>query len=146
MGTGSDMYRQQILDHYKNPRNYGELEDPTFSHVGENPMCGDEIRMDVVLDESDDGATIEQVAFSGDGCAISQASASMLTSTLQGKTVDELLAMERDDVTDMLGVDISPMRIKCAVLAEKVAQDGAEIYRGDADDEKTTIEDGDGDD
>ncbi|ELZ09279.1 NifU family SUF system FeS assembly protein [Halovivax asiaticus JCM 14624] len=141
MGTGSDMYRQQILDHYKNPRNYGELEDPTFSHVGENPMCGDEIRMDVVLDETDDGATIEQVAFSGDGCAISQASASMLTSTLQGKTVDELLSMERDDVTDMLGVDISPMRIKCAVLAEKVAQDGAEIYRGDADGEKTTIED-----
>ena len=139
MGLGSDMYRQQILDHYKNPRNYGKLEDPTFTHIGENPMCGDEIRMDVKLD--DDEETIEQVAFSGDGCAISQASASMLSKELRGKTVDELLEMDRDDVIDMLGVDISPMRVKCAVLAEKVAQDGAEIYQGDLDVEKTTTED-----
>ncbi|WP_121743957.1 Fe-S cluster assembly sulfur transfer protein SufU [Natronorubrum halophilum] len=139
MGLGSDMYRQQILDHYKNPRNYGQLEDPTFTHVGENPMCGDEIRMDVRLD--DDEETIERVAFSGDGCAISQASASMLSKELQGKTVPELLEMDRDDVVDMLGVDISPMRIKCAVLAEKVAQDGAEIYQGELDKEKTTTED-----
>ena len=139
MGMGSDMYRQQILDHYKNPRNYGELEDPTFSHVGENPMCGDEIRMDVALD--DEGETIERVAFSGDGCAISQASASLLTSELQGKTIDELLEMDRDDVIDLLGVDISPMRIKCAVLAEKVAQDGAKIYEGELEAEKTTTED-----
>ncbi len=138
MGLGSDMYRQQILDHYKNPRNYGELEDPTFTHVGENPMCGDEIRMDVKLDDEE---TIEQIAFSGDGCAISQASASMLSSKLQGTTVEELLGMDRDDVIDMLGVDISPMRVKCAVLAEKVAQDGAEIYRGELDKEKTTTED-----
>ena len=140
MGLGSDMYRQQILDHYKNPRNYGELEDPTFSHVGENPMCGDEIRMDVALGSEDDEEVIERVAFSGDGCAISQASASLLTSELEGKTVDELLAMDRDDVVDLLGVDISPMRIKCAVLAEKVAQDGAEIYRGELETEKTTTE------
>ncbi|WP_290816521.1 Fe-S cluster assembly sulfur transfer protein SufU [Halovivax sp.] len=141
MGLGSDMYRQQILDHYKNPRNYGELEDPTFSHVGENPMCGDEIRIDVDLSEDGDEAVIEAVAFSGDGCAISQAAASMLSSELQGKTVDELLEMDRDDVTELLGVDISPMRVKCAVLAEKVAQDGAEIYRGELDKEKTTTED-----
>ena len=141
MGLGSDMYRQQILDHYKNPRNYGELEDPTFGHVGENPMCGDEIRMDVALGTEDDEEVIERVAFSGDGCAISQASASLLTSELEGKTVDELLAMDRDDVVDLLGVDISPMRIKCAVLAEKVAQDGAEIYRGELETERTTTED-----
>ncbi|OIB55436.1 Fe-S cluster assembly sulfur transfer protein SufU [Natrialba sp. SSL1] len=143
MGLGSDMYRQQILDHYKNPRNYGQLEDPTFTHIGENPMCGDEIRMDVKLaeDGDDDAETIERVAFSGDGCAISQASASMLSNELRGKTVDELLEMDRDDVIDMLGVDISPMRVKCAVLAEKVAQDGAEIYQGELDVEKTTTED-----
>ena len=85
MGMGSDMYRQQILDHYKNPRNYGELEDPTFSHVGENPMCGDEIRMDVELDEE---GVIERVAFSGDGCAISQASASMLSTELRDRHVE----------------------------------------------------------
>ncbi len=139
MAMGSDMYRQQILDHYKNPRNYGELEDPTFTHIGENPMCGDEIRMDVVLD--DDAETITQVAFSGDGCAISQASASMLSAALPGTTVDELLEMDRDDIVEMLGVEISPMRMKCAVLAEKVAQDGAEIYRGELELEKTSTED-----
>jgi nitrogen fixation NifU-like protein len=139
---GSDMYRQQILDHYKNPRNYGEIEEATFTHVGENPMCGDEITIDVVLEDDDE--TIEAVAFRGDGCAISQASASMLTSKLQGMTLDELHEMDRDDVIDMLGVDISPMRVKCAVLAEKVAQDGADIYRGDIEDvDVTRTEDGD---
>lgn len=136
---GSDMYRQQILDHYKSPRNYGEIEDPTFTHVGENPMCGDTIEMDVVLD--DDEETIEHVAFRGDGCAISQASASMLSEKLQGTTIEELQEMDRDDVVDMLGVDISPMRIKCAVLAEKVAQDGAEIYFGEKDLDMTSTED-----
>lgn len=139
MSMGSDMYREQILDHYKNPRNYGELEDPTFSHAGENPMCGDEITVDVVLAE--DGETIEYVAFSGDGCAISQASASLLTQKLPGTSLDALAEMDRDDITEMLGIEISPMRIKCAVLAEKVVQDGAEIYRGETEIEKTTTED-----
>jgi nitrogen fixation NifU-like protein len=139
MVGGSDMYRQQILDHYKSPRNYGDLEDPTFSHVGENPMCGDTIQMDVQLD--DDEETIERVAFKGDGCAISQASASMLSEELVGMSVDDLQEMGRDDVTEMLGVDISPMRVKCAVLAEKVAQDGADIYFGELDVDKTTTED-----
>jgi nitrogen fixation NifU-like protein len=138
MVGGSDMYRQQILDHYRNPRNAGELEDPTFTHVGENPMCGDTIQMDVVLD--DDEETITNVAFRGDGCAISQASASMLSEQLHGMTVDELRELDRDDIIDMLGVDISPMRVKCAVLAEKVAQDGADIYFDELDVEKTTTE------
>jgi nitrogen fixation NifU-like protein len=138
MVGGSDMYRQQILDHYRNPRNAGEIEDPTFTHVGENPMCGDTIQMDVVLD--DDEETITNVAFRGDGCAISQASASMLSEKLHGMTVDELRELDRDDIVDMLGVDISPMRVKCAVLAEKVAQDGADIYFDELDVEKTTTE------
>ncbi|MFD1513885.1 iron-sulfur cluster assembly scaffold protein [Halomarina rubra] len=138
MGLGSDMYRQQILDHYKNPRNYGELEDATFSHVGENPTCGDTIKVDVRL--ADDGETIERVAFSGDGCAISQASASLLTQELPGLTLSELDAMDRDDIVDMLGVDISPMRIKCAVLAEKVAQDGAKIHTGELEIDRTKTE------
>ena len=137
---GSDMYRQQIIDHYKNPRNYGELEEATFTHVGENPMCGDTIEMDVVLSDDE---TIERVAFRGDGCAISQASASMLSEELHGMTVSQLREMDRDDVIDMLGVDISPMRVKCAVLAEKVAQDGADIYFGKLDVERTTTEDDD---
>jgi nitrogen fixation NifU-like protein len=138
MGMGSDMYRQQILDHYRNPRNYGEIDDPSFTHVGENPSCGDTIRMDVDL--ADDGETIERVAFTGEGCAISMASASMLSGKLQGMTLAELADLDRDDVTEMLGVDISPMRIKCAVLAEKVAQDGADIYRGELDLDQTTTE------
>jgi nitrogen fixation NifU-like protein len=132
IGGGSDMYRQQILDHYKNPRNYGELADPDFSHTGENPSCGDTITVDVRL--ADDGETIEYVAFSGDGCAISQAAASMLSERLPGTTLSELAEMDREDVTDMLGVDISPMRIKCAVLARQVAQDGAKLYEGDIED------------
>jgi len=141
MGMGSDMYRQQILDHYKSPRNYGELDEKTFTHAGENPMCGDEIRIDVQLD--DDEEVIERVAFRGDGCAISQASASMLTGELQGMTVEEMQELDRDDVIDMLGVDISPMRVKCAVLAEKVVQDGADIYEGEKEIEKTTTEEDD---
>jgi nitrogen fixation NifU-like protein len=135
---GSDMYRQQILDHYKNPRNYGEIDGATYTHTGENPMCGDTIEMDVVLDDDDE--VIERVAFRGDGCAISQASASMLSERLAGMAVEELRAMDRDDIVDMLGVDISPMRVKCAVLAEKVAQDGADIYFGELDVDQTTTE------
>ena len=139
MGLGSDMYRQQILDHYKNPRNYGELEDPDIEHVGENPMCGDTIKMFVQLE--DDGDTIERVRFVGDGCAISQASASMLSGELQGKSLETVEEMDRDDVVEMLGVELSPMRIKCAVLAEKVAQDGIALHNGEEIDiEKTQTE------
>jgi len=140
MGLGSDMYRQQILDHYKNPRNYGELEDPDFTHVGENPSCGDTIQMDVQLDDA--GETVEAVRFTGDGCAISMASASMLSERLHGMAVDDLDALDTDDVTEMLGVDISPMRVKCAVLGRQVAQDGAKIHRGELDpDDRTATED-----
>ncbi|MFB6254526.1 MAG: Fe-S cluster assembly sulfur transfer protein SufU [Halobacteriaceae archaeon] len=138
MTMGSDMYRQQILDHYKNPRNYGEIEDPTFSHIGHNTSCGDELEFDVVLDEDDE--TIQKVAFRGEGCAISQASASMLSEQLPGMTVDEVLDMDRDDILDMLGVEVTPMRIKCAVLSEKVVQDGVKIYEGEIDVEETSTE------
>ena len=138
MGLGSDMYRQQILDHYKNPRNYGELDDPDFTHVGENPSCGDTIRVDVAL--ADDEETIEAVRFTGDGCAISMASTSMLSDRLQGMTVAELDALETDDITEMLGVEISPMRIKCAVLGRQVTQDGARIHRGELDTDRTITE------
>ena len=137
MAMGSDLYREQILDHYKRPRNYGELSDPSFSHEGENPLCGDEITVDVRLNEDD---TIEAIAFRGDGCAISQAAASLLTQELVGMTLQELYDLDRDDMVDLLGVEISPMRIKCAVLAEKVAQDGARIYEGELDIDITSTE------
>jgi nitrogen fixation NifU-like protein len=132
------MYRQQILDHYRNPRNYGAIEDPTFSHVGHNTSCGDEIEFDVVL--ADDGETVDAVAFSGDGCAISQASASMLSEELPGMTLEEIAALDREDILDMLGVEVTPMRVKCAVLAEKVVQDGAKIYEGELETEATSTE------
>ncbi|TKR26250.1 iron-sulfur cluster assembly scaffold protein [Natronomonas salsuginis] len=138
MGLGSDMYRQQILDHYKNPRNYGELEDADIEHVGENPMCGDTVKMFIQL--ADDGDTIEHVSFVGDGCAISQASASMLSGELRGRSMADVEAMDRDDIVDMLGVELSPMRIKCAVLAEKVAQDGIAIHNGEIEVDETTTE------
>ena len=122
--------------------------DPTYAdlvravgystHEGENPSCGDTIRVDVQLE--DDGETIEYAAFSGDGCAISQASASMLTSRMQGMTLAELEALGMEDIIEMLGVDISPMRIKCAVLARQVAQDGARIHEGEIDIDRTTTE------
>ncbi|QZA87552.1 iron-sulfur cluster assembly scaffold protein [Salinarchaeum sp. IM2453] len=139
MSLGSDIYRQQILDHYKNPRNYGELEDPTYSHIGENPMCGDEIQVDVQIDETN--GTIENIAFQGDGCAISLAAASLLSEELQGENIETLQEMDRDDIIDLLGVEISPMRVKCAVLAEKVLQDGYDIYLGEKNQTKTTTED-----
>ena len=138
MVSGSDMYRQQILDHYRNPRNHGELAEPTFSHVGENTSCGDEITVDVELAE--DGRTIEDVAFRGEGCAISQAAASLLTSEVRGMTLSELYDLDRDDVLELLGVEVTPMRIKCAVLAEKVLQDGARIYEGELDIDRTSTE------
>ena len=128
MGIGSDMYRQQILDHYRNPRNYGEIEDPTFSHVGENTSCGDEIEVFVALD---DERRVEAVTFTGDGCAISQAAASLLSEEVRGMGVEELYDLDREDVLELLGVEVTPMRIKCAVLAEKVIQDGAKLHEGE---------------
>lgn len=136
MAPGTDMYRERILDHYKRPRNHGELEDPTFSHRGENPVCGDDLTIDVGLD----GDEITSIAFRGDGCAISQAAASLLTEELPGMTLEEVHELDRDDIVDLLGVDISPMRIKCAVLAEKIVQDGAKIYEGELDLDETTTE------
>ena len=130
MGIGSDLYREQILDHYKQPRNYGDLEDPTFSHAGENPMCGDSIEVDVRVDDTGE---IEAIAFTGDGCAISIAAASLLSEHLEGRSVDTLVELDRDDMTELLGVELSPMRVKCAVLAEKVVQDGYELYTEQAD-------------
>jgi nitrogen fixation NifU-like protein len=136
MSMGSDMYRQQILDHYRNPRNYGELSDPTFTHEGHNTSCGDDVEVAVAL--AADGETVERVAFTGDGCAISQAAASMLTGELPGMTLGEIEELDREDVLDLLGVEVTPMRVKCAVLAEKVVQDGARIYRGELDDPDAT--------
>ena len=117
-----DMYRENILDHYQNPRHYGTLEDPDISYEDDNPLCGDVIRLDIKLD---DEGRISQVAFSGEGCAISQASASMLTEEILGKTLDEVKQMSKDDILEMLGIQLGPVRLKCALLSLKVLKAGA---------------------
>jgi len=116
-----DLYRENILDHYQNPRNYGSLDDPDISYEDDNPMCGDVIRIDVKLDEEN---RISQVSYSGEGCAISTASASMLTEKVLGKTVDEVKQIGKEDILDMLGIQLGPVRLKCALLPLKVLKAG----------------------
>lgn len=118
----SDMYREQILDLYENPLNYGELDPHDFTYEEDNPLCGDVVRIDVRLGE--DGR-IADIAWSGDGCAISQASASILTDEVKGKTLDEVKAMEGQELLDLLGIKLSMARVKCALLSLKVLKAGA---------------------
>jgi nitrogen fixation NifU-like protein len=117
-----DLYRENILDHYQNPRNYGTLDAPDISYQDDNPLCGDVIRLDIQLD---DEQRVKQVRFSGEGCAISQASASMLTEEILGKTLDEIKQISKDDILDMLGIQLGPVRLKCALLSLKVLKAGA---------------------
>ena len=109
-----DLYRDEILEHYRNPHNFGVLESPTTAKEGANPLCGD--RITLMLGINDEGR-IEEVAFTGRGCAISQASASMLTDEIKGKTLDEIAQLGKQDVLDNLGIEISPARLKCAMLS-----------------------------
>lgn len=118
----SDLYREQILDLYENPLNYGELDPHDFSYEEDNPLCGDVIRIDVRLGE--DGR-IAAVGWSGDGCAISQASASLLTEHVKGMTLDEVKALESQALLDLLGIPLSMARVKCALLCMKVLKAGA---------------------
>ena len=116
-----DFYRENILDHYRNPRNKGHLENPTHVHEEHNPLCGDVIRIDLQVNDED---VIEEVRFEGEGCAISQASASMLTEMIQGKTLEEAKQVSKDDILEALGIDIGPVRLKCALLSLKVLKAG----------------------
>ena len=111
-----DFYREYILDHYRNPRNYGTLTNPTAHAEDSNPLCGDQLAMDLVVD----GDRVSEVRFKGRGCAISQASASMLSEMIEGKTVKEVVQLGKDDVLEALGISISPARTKCAFLALRV--------------------------
>lgn len=113
-----DIYMEEILDHYQDPRNYGTIEDADLSHEEGNPSCGDEVRIDIKLD----GDTIQDIKFSGKGCAISQASSSMLTERLMGTKLSDIKDLNKQDILDMLGIDIGPMRIKCALLPLKVVK------------------------
>jgi len=117
-----DMYREVILDHYKHPRNYGKLEPADISYEDDNPLCGDRIRIDIRLDEND---RVKEAAFSGKGCAISQASASMLTEEILGKSLDEIKQIGKEQILELFGIELGPTRLKCALLSLKVLKAGA---------------------
>ena len=117
-----DFYREEILEHYTHPHNYGILESPDISHEESNPLCGDRMRFDIEL--NDDGQTVKKVRFSAVGCAISKASASMLSDMLIGKTLDEIKQLTKEDLLDELGIDLGPVRLKCALLSLKVVKVG----------------------
>ena len=112
-----DLYREQILEHYKQPHNWGELDDPDLEFEDFNPLCGDERKVQLKVGEDQ---TITDVRFSGHGCAISQASASMASEELVGMSVEDLIRLDRDFVLDLLGIEISATRMKCALLTLKV--------------------------
>jgi nitrogen fixation NifU-like protein len=114
-----DLYREQILEHYKRPHNFGRLEEYDLEFEDSNPFCGDEQHVYIRLDEND---RVEAVSFEGKGCAISTAATSMLTDELIGKTREELLRLPKEFVLDLLGIDISATRMKCALLGLKVVK------------------------
>lgn len=108
-----DLYSENILDHYHNPRNFGKLAKHTHSAQDANPVCGDEMEVQLVIGK--DGK-VKEAAFSGQGCAISMASASMLTDEVKGKTVEEVRKMDMEKLVKLIGIPLSPVRLKCALL------------------------------
>ncbi len=116
-----DLYRDNIIDHYQNPRNYGVLEHPDISYEDSNPVCGDEIRIDLKIQDG----RVADARFQGHGCSISQASASMLTEEIIGKTLEEVKQIDKQYLLDMLGIPLGPVRLKCALLSLKVLKAGA---------------------
>jgi nitrogen fixation protein NifU and related proteins len=114
MSEFDQLYREVILDHYKNPRGHGELEHADAHAEGQNPLCGDEVAIYVAFGE--DGDTIDEVKFSGRGCAISQAATSMLTEMVQGRSATEVASLPRDELLDEIGIPLTPVRLKCALL------------------------------
>ena len=121
MSGYDDLFRESILDHYRHPRHQGTLENADISYEDANPLCGDRIRMDLRIE----GGRIADVAFSGHGCSISQAAASMLCEAVQGKTLEEVKKLGREDVLEMLGIELGPVRLKCGLLALKTLKAGA---------------------
>ena len=114
MSEFDQLYREVILDHYKNPRGHGLLEDADAHAEGQNPLCGDEVSIYVAFE--DDGDTIDEVKFSGRGCAISQAATSMLTEMVKGRSATEVATLPRDALLEEIGIPLTPVRLKCALL------------------------------
>ena len=116
--TAESMYSEIILDYYRNPRNYGEVENPDATGRDVNPSCGDVIEIQLRITDG----KVAEAKFNGKGCAISQAAVSMLCESIEGKSLEEIIAMSREDMLSILGVEISGMRSKCALLGFKVAK------------------------
>lgn len=116
-----NIYQEELLDHYENPSNYGTLPNPDISHEEDNPLCGDRIRIDLLIEND----IIKEVRFSGHGCTISLAAASMLTEEIAGKPLAEVKQLSRDDILTMIGIPLGPVRVKCALLPLKVLKAGA---------------------
>src|SRR2546430_8062774 len=132
-------YRDYILDHYRNPRNYGKLANANAHAEDSNPLCGDQLAIDLHIE----GDQVTEVRFKGRGCAISQASASMLSEMIEGKTVEEVVQLGKDDVLESLGIAISPARMKCAFLSLRVLHRSlalAGLERPPANDEEDTLD------
>lgn len=117
-----DFYRELIIDRYQNPHYKGELDPHDISFEDSNPLCGDEIRIDLRVNGNDE---IVEAAFSGRGCAISQASADLLLEHIQGKSLSEIKELSKEDILDLLGIELGPVRLKCALLSLKVLKAGA---------------------
>ena len=116
-----DLYRELIIDRYKNPLYRGELDPHDISFEDDNPLCGDHIRIDLRVDENE---RVSEAVFDGRGCAISQASADLLIESIQGKTLEEIRALSKGDLLDLLGIELGPVRLKCALLSLKVLKAG----------------------
>ena len=135
-----DFYRENILDHYRNPRNHGHLESPTAAAEGVNPLCGDELAVEL---EIEDGVGTD-VRYNGRGCAISQAAASMISDAVKGRLVEEVERIGREDVLDELGIPLTPIRLKCALMSVGVLKvalahlDGHEVPEEWASDNEIT--------
>jgi nitrogen fixation protein NifU and related proteins len=114
MSEFEQLYREVILDHYKNPRGHGVLEGADATADGQNPLCGDEVS--VYVSFASDGDTIEDVKFSGRGCAISQAATSMLMEMVKGRSATEVATLPRDELLEEVGIPLTPVRLKCALL------------------------------
>ncbi len=116
-----DFYRELIIDRYKNPHKKGTLDPHDYSYEDDNPLCGDEIRIDVRVDESD---IVTEATFEGQGCAISMASADLLVENIIGKQLSEIKEMSKEDILELLGIELGPVRLKCALLSLKVLKAG----------------------
>ena len=116
-----DLYREQIIDRYKNPHYRGKLDPHDISYEDDNPLCGDKIRIEIRVGEND---MVTEAVFNGQGCSISLASADLVVESVIGKSIEDVKLMTKEDVLDMLGIKLGPVRLKCALLSLKVVKAG----------------------